>query len=144
MEYTSEGEFYNLIERKGRFSENEARNYFRQILSAVEYCHCHNITHRDIKPENLFVGRGNRLKLCDFGLSAFLVDGEFLKTSCGSPNYASPEILSGEKYCGPEVDVWSMGVVLYTIIAGNLPFDESISIACLIRSKVRGMQAGGS
>ncbi|OMJ84107.1 hypothetical protein SteCoe_14860 [Stentor coeruleus] len=125
MEYVSEGEFYSLIERRGRFSEEEARNYFRQIVSAVDYCHSHRITHRDIKPENLLVDKGNALKLCDFGLSNFLRDGEFLKTSCGSPNYASPEVISGEKYCGPQVDVWSMGVVLYAILAGSLPFDES-------------------
>jgi Serine/threonine protein kinase len=71
----------------------------------VEYCHSHKIAHRDIKPENLLVDKGNNLKLCDFGLSNFLRDGDFLTTSCGSPNYASPEIISGEKYCGPEVDV---------------------------------------
>ena len=105
MEYASEGEFYNLIERRGRFSEEESRKYFCQILSAVEHCHLNLITHRDVKPENLIVDKGNNLKLCDFGLSNFLRDGEFLKTSCGSPNYASPEVISGNKYCGPEVDI---------------------------------------
>jgi 5'-AMP-activated protein kinase, catalytic alpha subunit len=125
MEYASEGEFYSLIERKGKLSEEEAKNYFSQILSAVEYCHLNRVTHRDIKPENLLVDKGSQLKLCDFGLSNFLRDGEFLKTSCGSPNYAAPELISGEKYCGPEVDVWSMGIVLYAIVSGSLPFDES-------------------
>lgn len=125
MEYVSDGEFYNLLERKGKFPEDEAKKYFRQILSAVEYCHSYRIAHRDIKPENLLIDSDNTLKLCDFGLSNFIRDGEFLKTSCGSPNYASPEIISGEKYCGTEVDIWSIGVVLYAIIAGTLPFDES-------------------
>lgn len=125
MEYVSEGEFYGLIERRGHFAEEEARQYFCQILSAVEYCHNYHVAHRDIKPENLLVGQRNNLKLCDFGLSNFLRDGDFLKTSCGSPNYASPEVISGEQYCGPEVDVWSMGVVLYAILTGKLPFDES-------------------
>lgn len=124
-EYASQGEFYNLLERRGRFSEEEAKSYFKQILSAIDYCHFFRIAHRDIKPENLLVDRGNLLKLCDFGLANFVRDGEFLKTSCGSPNYASPEIISGEKYCGTEVDTWSLGVILYAIIAGVLPFDES-------------------
>ena len=125
MEYASEGEFYNLIERRGKFSEDEGRHYFHQLLSAVEYCHLHLITHRDIKPENLIVDKGNNLKLCDFGLSNFLRDGEFLRTSCGSPNYASPEVISGDKYCGTEVDIWSTGIVLYAMLTGMLPFDEN-------------------
>lgn len=124
MEYLPGGELYSLIERNGRLCEELGRYYLQQIVSGIEYCHFHRVVHRDIKPENLLLDQNGNVKIADFGLSNFLKDGEFLKTSCGSPNYAAPEVISGNKYCGPEVDVWSLGVVLYALLAGFLPFDE--------------------
>jgi len=125
LEYVPGGELYNSIERKGRFPESEARRYFQQIISAVGYCHSHKVSHRDIKPENILLDEQNNIKLGDFGLSNMMRDGHFFKTSCGSPNYAAPEVISGSHYCGPEADVWSCGVVLYALLAGALPFDDA-------------------
>ena len=125
MEYVSGGDLYNLIEQRGRITEPEARIIFQQIISAVEYCHNNQVTHRDLKPENILLDEQNRVKVGDFGLANLMRDGEFFKTSCGSPNYAAPEVLSGTMYCGSEVDIWSCGVVLYALLAGTLPFDET-------------------
>jgi len=124
MEYVSGGELFDYIVHKLRLSEGEARRFFQQILSGVEYCHQCMVTHRDLKPENLLLDNNLHIKIADFGLSNVMRDGEFLKTSCGSPNYASPEVVSGKAYVGPEVDVWSCGVVLYALLCGNLPFDD--------------------
>jgi serine/threonine protein kinase len=84
----------------------------------------HKITHRDLKPENLLLDENNNIKLIDFGLSNSMKDSMTLKTACGSPNYAAPEIISGRSYGGTEVDVWSMGVILYAMVCGTLPFDD--------------------
>lgn len=125
MEYVPGGDLYHLIEQKGRVSEAEARVFFQQIISAVDYCHRNQVTHRDLKPENILLDELNHVKIGDFGLANLMRDGEFFKTSCGSPNYAAPEVLGGSLYCGAEVDVWSCGVVLYALLAGSLPFDEA-------------------
>jgi carbon catabolite-derepressing protein kinase len=98
--------------------------FFQQIICAVEYCHRHKIVHRDLKPENLLIDSEKNVKIADFGLSNIMTDGNFLKTSCGSPNYAAPEVISGKLYAGPEVDVWSCGVILYVLLVGRLPFDD--------------------
>jgi len=124
MEYVSGGELFDHIVHKLRLREDEARRFFQQILSGVEYCHQCMVTHRDLKPENLLLDSNLHVKIADFGLSNMMRDGEFLKTSCGSPNYASPEVVSGKPYVGPEVDVWSCGVVLYALLCGSLPFDD--------------------
>lgn len=117
-------ELFDYIVQKGKMEENEARRFFQQIISAVEYCHRHKIVHRDLKPENLLLDDQLNVKIADFGLSNFMSDGNFLKTSCGSPNYAAPEVISGKLYAGPEVDVWSCGVILYVMLCGRLPFDD--------------------
>ncbi|KAL0691665.1 hypothetical protein Bca4012_091344 [Brassica carinata] len=109
---------------KGRLQEDEARNFFQQIISGVEYCHRNMVVHRDLKPENLLLDSKCNVKIADFGLSNIMRDGHFLKTSCGSPNYAAPEVISGKLYAGPEVDVWSCGVILYALLCGTLPFDD--------------------
>lgn len=129
MEYVSGGELFDHIVKNGRLSENEARKFFQQIISGVAYCHRHMIVHRDLKPENLLLDEQMNVKIADFGLSNMMKDGEFLRTSCGSPNYAAPEVVSGELYAGPEVDIWSCGVILYALLTGTLPFDdESVQI----------------
>lgn len=97
---------------------------FQQLISGVEYCHQHMVVHRDLKPENLLLDTEQQLRIADFGLSNVMKDGDFFKTSCGSPNYAAPEVISGKLYAGPEVDVWSCGVILYALLCGSLPFDD--------------------
>ena len=81
-----------------KLSEDKARRFFQQIMSGVEYCHRHNVVHRDLKPENLLLDQNLNVKIADFGLSNMMTDGEFLRTSCGSPNYAAPEVISGKLY----------------------------------------------
>lgn len=100
--------------------------------SGIEYCHKEGIVHRDLKPENILLDENNNIKIADFGLANFLEDGNFLDTSCGSPNYAAPEVISGRMYAGPEVDIWSCGVILYALLCGRLPFDDE-NIPALFR-----------
>ncbi|KAF3390380.1 Carbon catabolite-derepressing protein kinase [Penicillium rolfsii] len=123
LEY-AERELFDYLVRKGKCGDDEARKFFQQIICAVEYCHRHKIVHRDLKPENLLIDSTKSVKIADFGLSNIMTDGNFLKTSCGSPNYAAPEVISGKLYAGPEVDVWSCGVILYVLLVGRLPFDD--------------------
>jgi carbon catabolite-derepressing protein kinase len=123
LEYAG-GELFDYIVQHGRMKEPEARRFFQQMLCAVEYCHRHKIVHRDLKPENLLLDENLNVKIADFGLSNIMTDGNFLKTSCGSPNYAAPEVIGGKLYAGPEVDVWSCGVILYVLLVGRLPFDD--------------------
>ncbi|KAF7134281.1 hypothetical protein RHSIM_Rhsim08G0151900 [Rhododendron simsii] len=124
MEYVKSGELFDYIVEKGRLQEDEARSFFQQIISGVEYCHRNMVVHRDLKPENLLLHSRGNVKIADFGLSNVMRDGHFLKTSCGSPNYAAPEVVSGKLYAGPEIDVWSCGVILYALLCGTLPFDD--------------------
>ena len=124
MEYVARGELFDYIVTNGRLSENESRKYFQQIISGIESCHYKGIVHRDLKPENLLLDDDGNLRIVDFGLSNKMKDGFFLKTSCGSPNYAAPEVICDELYCGPEVDIWSCGVILYALLCGSLPFDD--------------------
>ncbi|KAK9736818.1 Adenylate sensor of SNF1-like protein kinase [Popillia japonica] len=124
MEYVSGGELFDYIVKHGKLQEHEARRFFQQIISGVDYCHRHMIVHRDLKPENLLLDHNMHVKIADFGLSNMMMDGEFLRTSCGSPNYAAPEVISGKLYAGPEVDIWSCGVILYALLCGTLPFDD--------------------
>ena len=137
-EYVSGGELFDYIVSKGRLSADEARNFFHQIVSGVEYCHFQKIVHRDLKPENLLLDSNLNIKIADFGLSNIMRDGDFLRTSCGSPNYAAPEVISGHLYAGPEVDVWSCGVILYALLCGSLPFDDE-SIPNLFKKIKSGM-----
>uniref|UniRef100_A0A7N0VE53 non-specific serine/threonine protein kinase n=1 Tax=Kalanchoe fedtschenkoi TaxID=63787 RepID=A0A7N0VE53_KALFE len=123
MELMKNGELYNyVVQHGGRLGEDEARRFFQQIISGVDWCHRNRIVHRDLKLENLLLDRHNNVKITDFGLSNVMRDGRFLKESCGSRDYAAPEIISGTPYAGPEVDVWSCGVILYTLLCGAFPF----------------------
>ena len=124
MEFVPGGELFDFIVSNGRLSEPRARTMFQQLVSGVEYCHQHMVVHRDLKPENLLLDSEQQLRIADFGLSNVMKDGDFFKTSCGSPNYAAPEVISGKLYAGPEVDVWSCGVILYALLCGSLPFDD--------------------
>ncbi|CAN8105864.1 unnamed protein product [Discula destructiva] len=139
LEYAG-GELFDYIVQHGRMEEDEARRFFQQMLCAVEYCHRHKIVHRDLKPENLLLDDKLNVKIADFGLSNIMTDGNFLKTSCGSPNYAAPEVIGGKLYAGPEVDVWSCGVILYVLLVGRLPFDDE-HIPSLFAKIARGTYA---
>uniref|UniRef100_A0A8R1HSY4 non-specific serine/threonine protein kinase n=1 Tax=Caenorhabditis japonica TaxID=281687 RepID=A0A8R1HSY4_CAEJA len=124
MELVSGGELFSYITKKGFLGVKESRRYFQQIISGVSYCHKHMIVHRDLKPENLLLDQYKNIKIADFGLSNYMTDGDLLSTCCGSPNYAAPELISNKLYVGPEVDLWSCGVILYAMLNGSLPFDD--------------------
>ncbi|XP_074652797.1 serine/threonine-protein kinase SIK2-like [Tubulanus polymorphus] len=122
-EYAPNGEIFDYIALQGRLPEREARKKFWQIIAAVNYCHERHIVHRDLKAENLLLDANMNIKIADFGFGNFFKSGEPLSTWCGSPPYAAPEVFEGKKYLGPQVDVWSLGVVLYVLVCGALPFD---------------------
>ncbi|ORX63956.1 Pkinase-domain-containing protein, partial [Basidiobolus meristosporus CBS 931.73] len=122
-EYVDGCQLANKIGKRG-LSEDRAQRYFTQIVAALSYCHSFNITHRDIKIENILVDKDDNIKLIDFGLANFYNRNAVLKTACGSLPYTAPEILRGEPYVGPEVDIWSLGVVLFVMVAGYLPFGD--------------------
>lgn len=125
MQFASGGELYDYLSEKKVLSDLEARRIFRQIAAAVYYCHKNKICHRDLKLENILLDEKGNAKIADFGLSNVFDEKHLLNTYCGSPLYASPEIVKGVPYYGPEVDCWSMGVLLYTLVYGAMPFDGS-------------------
>eukprot|EP01135_Chromosphaera_perkinsii_P008945 Nk52_evm1s1532 gene=Nk52_evmTU1s1532 len=123
LELASGGEIFDYLVSHGRMKEKDARKFFRQIVSAVDYCHQKRIIHRDLKAENLLLDNYLNIKLADFGFSNNFHPSKQLETWCGSPPYAAPELFQGQKYVGPEVDMWSLGVSLYVLVCGALPFD---------------------
>ncbi|KAL6052966.1 Serine/threonine-protein kinase KIN2 [Balamuthia mandrillaris] len=123
MEYASGGEVLDFIVAHGRLGEREARKFFRHIVSAIDYCHKHRVIHRDLKCENLLLDGDLNIKIIDFGLSNCFTPGSLMKTFCGSPTYCAPELIQRKEYKGPEIDVWSLGVVLFVLVCGYLPFD---------------------
>uniref|UniRef100_A0A8C2B6S3 Maternal embryonic leucine zipper kinase n=1 Tax=Cyprinus carpio TaxID=7962 RepID=A0A8C2B6S3_CYPCA len=139
LEYCPGGELFDYIIAKDRLSEEETRVFFRQIISALAYVHSQGYAHRDLKPENLLIDEDHNLKLIDFGLCAKPKGGlgfELL-TCCGSPAYAAPELIQGKAYIGSEADVWSMGILLYALLCGFLPFDDD-NCMVLYRKITRG------
>ena len=126
MEYCEEGELFNYIIKKGHLSEEESAFFFYQLINGLEYIHSLGIVHRDLKPENLLLTDKHILKIIDFGLSNYFQTGQknLLSTPCGSPCYASPELVSGKKYDGVKIDVWSCGIILYAMLCGYIPFKD--------------------
>ncbi|OMJ82270.1 hypothetical protein SteCoe_17050 [Stentor coeruleus] len=124
MEYASSGELFDYIVANTRIKEKEACKLFQQIISGIEYIHKLNVVHRDLKPENLLLDHCKSIKIVDFGLSNTYNNNEELKTACGSPCYAAPEMIAGKKYNGLKVDIWSSGVILFAMISGYLPFED--------------------
>ncbi|KAI8930161.1 kinase-like domain-containing protein [Entophlyctis helioformis] len=138
LEHVEGGELFDYLVKKGRLSEPEAVGFFQQIITGVEYCHRHLICHRDLKPENLLLDKDRNVKIADFGMASMQVPSKMLETSCGSPHYASPEIIKGVRYDGASADVWSCGVILYALVTGNLPFDDE-NIRRLLNKVKTGM-----
>lgn len=161
LEHVSGGELFDYLVKKGRLTPKEARKFFRQIISALDFCHKHSICHRDVsnlfalempflisclflsltwqlKPENLLLDDKNNIKIADFGMASLQMEGAMLETSCGSPHYACPEVIRGEKYDGRRADVWSTGVILYALLVGALPFDDD-NLRQLLEKVKRGV-----
>ena len=125
MELVKGGDLFDYISDNSSLSENISCHFFRQLIGVLEYLFSMGITHRDIKPENILLDENHlNIKVIDFGLSNYWEDNELIKSSCGSPCYASPEMLSGKPYYGDKTDIWSSGVVLYSMLVGSLPFDD--------------------
>ncbi|KAL0442493.1 UNVERIFIED_CONTAM: CBL-interacting serine/threonine-protein kinase [Sesamum latifolium] len=128
MEFVTGGELFDKIAARGRLKEDEARKYFQQLINAVDYCHSRGVYHRDLKPENLLLDANGLLKVSDFGLSALpqqIGEDGLLHTTCGTPNYVAPEVINNKGYDGAKADLWSCGVILFVLMAGYLPFEES-------------------
>lgn len=137
LEYVEGGELFDHLCAKGRLATEEALGYFQQIIHAIDYCHRFNIAHRDLKPENLLLDADMNIKVADFGFATWQTDSSasLLKTACGSPHYAAPELIRGEAYNGASADIWSCGVILYALLAGRLPFDDEDPITLLRKVK---------
>ncbi|KAH3745208.1 CAMK/CAMKL/BRSK protein kinase [Pelomyxa schiedti] len=136
-EYVEGGELYEYLKRHGFLDPREALIFFQKLIHAVDYCHSHYICHRDLKPENILLDSDLNLKLADFGFAAAMANGSLLSTSCGSPHYASPEVIMGVRYDGRAADVWSCGVILFALVTGQLPFDDD-NVKLLLRKVKEG------
>jgi len=122
LELGAGGELFDYIMQSGKLREDKARVMFRQILSGVQYCHAHLVAHRDLKPENLLLDENGNIKISDFGLSNVLKPGTLFSTWCGSPVYTPPEVVMRQQYCGISMDIWSLGVILYVLVTGGMPW----------------------
>ncbi|ORY34280.1 hypothetical protein BCR39DRAFT_517417 [Naematelia encephala] len=136
MEYVPGGELFDYLVKRGRLPVSEALHYFQQIIHAVDYCHRFNICHRDLKPENLLLDKDKNIKVADFGMAAWEAGERMLETSCGSPHYASPEIVAGKAYHGSSSDIWSCGIILFALLTGRLPFDDDNIRSLLQKVKI--------
>ncbi|CAD8138137.1 unnamed protein product [Paramecium octaurelia] len=124
MEYVNGGELFEYIVQNQRIKDVEAIRFYSQLISGIEYLHKLHVVHRDLKPENLILDGRGKLKIIDFGLSNFYKTDDLLKTACGSPCYAAPEMIAGKRYQGLQVDIWSSGIILFAMLAGYLPFED--------------------
>jgi len=130
MEYMKDSQTLKPLIDKG-LSEAQAKAIFRQLVDALLYCHLMHVIHRDIKPANILVRKDGHIKLIDFGLSAIIESGKLQGTFCGSPSYVAPEIVLSNTYSGLSADIWSLGVLLYAMLTGKLPFENlQQTLAC--------------
>jgi serine/threonine-protein kinase GIN4 len=143
LEYLQGGELFDLVTERQKLSEPEAVRIFSQILSGVSFCHLLGICHRDLKLENIILDKNVNAKIADFGMAIRQPTGRLLRTSCGSPHYAAPEVVSGNCYDGFKSDMWSCGVILFAILTGHLPFDDE-DISKLLRKVQIGIIAFGT
>lgn len=136
MEYVENGDLFTYISCNGALTEESSLYVFRQMMNAVQYCHNFNICHRDLKPENILLKSNGQIKIADFGMAALHQGPRYhLQTSCGSPHYAAPELLKARPYRGDKADIWSMGVILFVMLSGRLPFDEDDLSYMLAKAK---------
>ncbi|ERT00074.1 CAMK/CAMKL/GIN4 protein kinase [Sporothrix schenckii ATCC 58251] len=136
LEYVENGDLFTYVSQNGAMTEEVSIFVFRQMMSAVQYCHAYNICHRDLKPENILLKADGQIKIADFGMAALHQGPRYqLQTSCGSPHYAAPELLKARPYRGDKADIWSMGVILFVMLAGRLPFDEDDMGLMLAKAK---------
>ncbi|KAF4992357.1 hypothetical protein FGRMN_7213 [Fusarium graminum] len=136
LEYVDQGDLFTFINTEGRLSEEVSVFFFRQIISAISYCHSFNICHRDLKPENILISADLQIKIADFGMAALhQTDTHQLATACGSPHYAAPELLKNRQYRGDRADIWSMGVILFAMLSATLPFDDPDLRVMMARTK---------
>jgi len=140
MEYVEGGELFEYLVSKGSLDLHEALRLFQMLIHGLDYIHSQHVCHRDLKPENLLLDNDKRLKIADLGMSAIMQKGKLLSTSCGSPHYASPEVVMGKEYDGRQADVWSCGVILFALVSGKLPFDDE-NIRVLLRKVKEGVFA---
>ncbi|KAI8812489.1 kinase-like domain-containing protein [Cladochytrium replicatum] len=125
LEHASGGELFDfVVKARGGVGDHRARTWMRQMIAAVGYCHERDVVHRDLKPENVLMDTNGNIKIIDFGFSNVMKEGNLLETFCGSAAYAAPEMIAGKQYAGREVDVWSLGVILYVLVCGQLPWDD--------------------
>ncbi|OSX61070.1 hypothetical protein POSPLADRAFT_1146716, partial [Postia placenta MAD-698-R-SB12] len=138
LEYVEGGELFDFLVNRGKLAPPEALAYFKQIIYGLNYAHTFSIIHRDLKPENILIHSLNPplIKIADWGMAAFAPPSLQLETSCGSPHYASPEIVNGHKYTGTATDIWSCGVILFALLTGRLPFDDKNVRTLLNKVKV--------
>ncbi|KAL0576404.1 serine/threonine-protein kinase gin4 [Marasmius crinis-equi] len=138
LEYVEGGELFDFLVNRGRLPPADARTFFKQIILGLNYAHTFSIIHRDLKPENILIASLDPplLKIADWGMAAFAPPTLQLETSCGSPHYASPEIVNGERYQGNATDIWSCGVILFALLTGRLPFDDKNVKALLGKVKL--------
>jgi len=144
LELVEGGELFEHLVEKKVLPEDEARFFFHQLIDGLVYCQKAGICHRDLKPENLLLDKRGNLKISDFGLSTLYVGdaeaegqqrAELLHTTCGTPNYVAPEVLESRGYDGKSADVWSVGVILFVLLAGYLPFEEETMPALFSKIK---------
>lgn len=138
LELGTGGELFEYIMNHGKLDEDEARSMFRQLLSGVQYCHAHLVAHRDLKPENLLLDEEGNIKISDFGLSNVLKPGRLFSTWCGSPVYTPPEVVLRQQYNGIAMDIWSLGVILYVIVTGGMPWRLESNVVRNIDDLIKG------
>ncbi|KAK2493731.1 hypothetical protein MC885_000297 [Smutsia gigantea] len=147
LEHVSGGELFDYLVKKGRLTPKEARKFFRQIVSALDFCHSYSICHRDLKPENLLLDEKNNIRIADFGMASLQVGDSLLETSCGSPHYACPEVIKGEKYDGRRADMWSCGVILFALLVVGFRNQQTNILEnpplCLELTIISGRTEGG-